>query len=228
MDWLIWLEHASHHINPLLLCLFVGLFLLLESCGIPILNTSLLLFSGAVASFGHVNIVVVALAAIIGSTAGACLAYVIGLRGGELALQRLMTRLRIDTQKIDKASRWFSGPGVRMIFLSRILPYVRPWVCFFGGIARMPFRRFLAAALSGSILWCIAILSVGWALGRRWRDALHLIQAYTLPTLGVIALAIAVYLLAKFAINLRLNRQQVALVQASDAEGQQSGDLLEV
>ncbi len=227
MDWLIWLEHASHHINPLLLCLFVGTLLLLESCGIPIVNTSLLLFSGAVASFGHVNIFVVALAAITGSTAGACLAYLIGRRGGEPALKRLMTGLRIDTQKIDKASRWFSGPGVRMIFLSRILPYVRPFACFFGGIARMPFRRFLAAALGGSMLWCVAILSVGWALGRRWREALHLIQEYTLPTLGIVALAIVAYFLVRYVIARRLNRQQFAIAQ-DENERRQSDDLVEV
>jgi len=220
------LIHASHHINPLLLCLFVGVILLLESSGIPILNTSLLLFAGAVASFGHVNIAVLALVAIVGSTAGACLAYLIGARGGELALQRLMSLLRIDPQKIEKANHWFSNAtGARMIFLSRILPYVRPFACFFAGIARMPFRRFFIAALSGSIIWCIAILSVGWSLGRRWREALYLIQTYTLPTIGVIVLALAVYLLARFAINRRLKRQRAALDQA---ERQQSDDLVQV
>lgn len=222
------LIHASHHINPLLLCLFVGVILLLESSGIPILNTSLLLFAGAVASFGHVNIVVLTLVAIIGSTAGACLAYLIGLRGGEPALRRLMSRLRIDPQKIEKANRWFSNAaGARMIFLSRIIPYVRPFACFFGGIARMPFRRFFIAVLSGSIVWCTAIISVGWSLGRRWREALDLFQTYTLPTLGVIALAVAVFLLARFALNRRLHRQQAALDQA-EAARQQSDDLVGV
>lgn len=222
------LIHASHHINPLLLCLFVGVILLLESSGIPILNTSLLLFAGAVASFGHVNVVVLALVAIVGSTAGACLAYLIGLRGGEPALRRLMSRLRIDPQKIEKANRWFSNAGgARMIFLSRIIPYVRPFACFFGGIARMPFRRFFIAVLSGSIVWCTAIISVGWSLGRRWPEALYLFQTYTLPTLGVIALAVAVFLLARFAINRRLHRQQAALDQA-EAERQQSDDLVQV
>ena len=225
LDFLI---HASHHINPLLLCLFVGVMLLLESSGIPILNTSLLLFAGAVASFGHVNIVVVALVAIAGSTAGACSAYLIGLRGGEPALQRLISRFRIDPRKIDKANRWFSNAGgERMIFLSRILPYVRPFACFFGGITGMPFRRFFIAALGGSIVWCCAILAVGWSLGRRWREAFYLIQTYTLPTLGVIVLAIAAYLLAKFVIKRRLNKQQAASNRA-ETEKQPGEDLLEV
>ncbi|HEV2582032.1 MAG TPA: DedA family protein, partial [Ktedonobacteraceae bacterium] len=205
---MVWVVPVLHHINPWLLCLVVAIILLLESCGIPILNSSLLLFAGAVASLGHVNIIVLALAAIIGSTSGACLAYLIGLRGGELALNRLLTRLHVNTRRIEQARGWFANAGGRMILLSRILPYVRPFACFFGGIAQMPFRRFLAAALSGSILWCVAALSVGWMLGRRWRIALYLIQSYTLPTLGVLVLAIAVYILAKVLINRRRSRKR--------------------
>jgi membrane protein DedA with SNARE-associated domain len=226
LDWLL---PALQHINPLLLYLSVGAFLLLESCGIAIVNTSLLLFAGAVASFGHVNIILLALIAIIGSTAGACLAYLVGLRGGELALQRLMTRLHVDVQKIELAKRWFSRSGVRMIFLSRILPYVRPFACFFGGIAQMPFQRFLIAAMSGSIVWCVAILAVGWSLGRRWHLALYLIQSYTLPALAIIALAIAVYVLARLTINRRLkHRLRATHSEKSNAGGWQSDDLLEV
>jgi membrane protein DedA with SNARE-associated domain len=213
-----------------MLCLVVGIFLLLESCGIPILNSSLLLFAGAVASLGHVNIVVLALVAIIGSTSGACLAYLVGSRGGEPALKRLLTRLRVDMRRVERARGWFSNAGGRMIFLSRIVPYIRPFACFFGGIAQMPFRRFFIAALSGSILWCVAALSTGWALGRRWRLALYLIQVYTLPTLGVLALALAVYILVKVFFNRRRshNRQQADASKATDAEARQDGNLLEV
>jgi len=64
-----------------------------------------------------------------------------------------------------------------------------------------------------------------WMLARRWREALYLIQTYTLPTIGVIVLALAVYLLARFAINRRLKRQRAALDQA---ERQQSDDLVQV
>lgn len=225
MDWLV---HLSHHINPLLLCLFVGVMLLLESSGVPILNSSLLLFSGAVASFGHVNIFILALVAIVGSAAGASLAYLIGLRGGKIALQRLTARLCIDPRKIERANRWFSSAGTRMIFFSRILPYVRPFTCFLAGIARMPFRRFFAAALSGSVIWCVAMLSIGWALGRRWREALYLIQVYTLPALGIIALIVVAYLLAKFAIVRRMKSQQMAPGQEGDSEDRHSDDLVEV
>jgi len=226
---LVWILPALHHINPWLLCLLVGIILLLESCGIPILNSSLLLFAGAVASLGHVNIIALAFTAITGSVVGACLAYFIGLHGGEPALRHFIILLHLDTKKIEQARRWFSRAGGRMIFLSRIVPYIRPFSCFFGGISRMPFRRFFVAACSGSIIWCVGMLTAGWILGRRWLIALSLMRAYTLPTLGVIALLVVIYILARITINRRRHSLgQVVCPPTASAESQQSGDLIEV
>src|SRR5207245_2694002 len=115
--------------------------LLLESSGIPIANNTLLLFTGALTSFGHLNILVLAIVAIVGSISGACLAYVIGLRGGRRFLFRVSNRLHIDAQKINKAERWFHRTGARMIFLSRVTPYIRPFACFPAGMTRMPRSR---------------------------------------------------------------------------------------
>jgi membrane protein implicated in regulation of membrane protease activity len=53
-------------------------------------------------------------------------------------------------------------------------------------------------------------------------------QAYTLPTLGVIALVVVAYVLVRVAVARRMNNQQRALNQAGDTEGRHSGDLVEV
>lgn len=195
----------------------------------PIANNTLLLFTGALASLGHLNILVLAIAAVIGSISGACLAYVIGLRGGRRFLFRVSNRLHIDAQKINKAERWFHRTGARMIFLSRVTPYIRPFACFPAGMTHMPFGRFFAAALSGSILWCVAILSIGWTLGRHWRMAYTFIQTYTLLTLGLLALAIAAFFLIKYAMPRHQRSQtEAASDEESDIERQDTRDLLEV
>lgn len=116
-----------------------------------------------------------------------------------------------------------------MIFLSRIIPYIRPFSCFPAGMARMPFRRFLAAVASGSIIWCVGMLTAGWILGRRWVLAFNLMQRYTIPALLIIALAVIVYILFKLAIKRRLQAQlQAATGDVVDVEGQNDCDLLEV
>jgi len=156
LDFII---HSILNASPFFVYILVALILLLESTAVPVANTTLLLLTGALASLGHLNIYVLAIAAILGSITGACLAYLLGIKGGRQVLLRLASRFRVDPQKISIAENWFQGAGVWMVFLSRIIPYVRPFASLPCGISRMPFRRFLLAALCGSIVWCIGILS---------------------------------------------------------------------
>jgi len=221
--------HLIHNTNPLWIYVIVGVFLLLESSGIPIVNSTLLLLTGALASLGHLNIFALAFVSISGSIAGACLAYVIGWYGGARLLRATAKKLRFDTRKILSLEKWFYRAGARMIFVSRIIPYIRPFSCFPAGIAHMPFRRFLAAAASGSGIWCLGVLAIGWSLGRRWRLALYLMQRYTIPVVLVIVLLVAGYFLVKTTIKHRLDaRLQEMPGGAIDAENQNNHDLLEV
>ncbi len=221
--------HLIHNTNPLWIYAIVCIFLLLESSGIPIVNSTLLLLTGALASLGHLNIVALAFASISGSIAGACLAYVIGWHGGARLLRGAAKRLRIDTRKIQSLEQWFHRAGARMIFLSRIIPYIRPFSCFPAGIARMPFRRFFAAAASGSVVWCVGVLAIGWNLGYRWRLAFNLMRTYTVPVVAGIVLLGVGYLLVRAAIKRRLDaRLQAMPGGAMDAGSQNKPDLLEV
>lgn len=223
--------HFFWHTNPLLVCLIVATVLALESSGIPIANTTLLLLAGALAAQGRLNIGGVAFAAIAGSISGACLAYLLGKWGGRPILLRVVTFFHVDAQKVDVVEGWFQRSGGWMIFFSRMTPYVRPFACFPAGISQMNIIRFLIAAASGSIIWCSVALAIGWNLGRRWQLAVHLLMRYTLPTLGILALLIAVYLLASHAIRNYLDARLQAHLRAAKAdeeEKKRSHDLLEV
>ena len=176
----------------------VAVTLFLESSGIPIANNTLLLLTGAMTSFGHLNIWILVCVAILGSIGGACSAYVIGMHGGRRVFSRLTAFFHVGEKKVSLTEHWFEKAGFLMIFLSRMTPYVRPFACFFGGITEMPFRRFFIAALFGSIIWCIVMVHIGAALGPHWQLALLLMRNYTLPTvcalLGMVALYIGVRL----------------------------------
>lgn len=226
MDFII---HSILSASPFFVYILVALVLLLESSAIPVANTTLLLLTGALASLGHLNIYVLAIAAILGSISGACLAYLLGIKGGRQVLLRLATRFRVDPQKIIIAENWFQGAGVWMVFLSRIIPYIRPFASLPCGISRMPFRRFLLAALSGSIVWCIGILSIGWVLGPRCLLALHLVQSYTVPAIGGLILLIVITGLIQYRVN-RFIRAKLSSTSVSHKTREQpeSRDLIEI
>ena len=226
MDFLI---HSILNASPFFVYILVALVLLLESSAIPIANTTLLLLTGALASLGHLNIYILALTAILGSITGACLAYLLGIKGGRKVLLRLATRFRVDPQKIVIAENWIQGAGVWMVFLSRMIPYVRPFACLPFGISGMPFRRFLVAALSGSIVWCAGILSIGWILGPRCILALRLVETYTVPALCVLTLLIAITVLVQYRVNRYIRFKLSSTVALQDSQEQQSSrDTVEI
>lgn len=196
--------HVLFHTSPFVIYTLVMVILMLESSGVPIANNTLLLLTGALASLNHVNIWLLGIAAITGSIAGACMAYGIGMHGGKKVIRHLMAFFHVDPQKVQLTEQWFQKSGSWMIFVSRMTPYVRPFACFLGGITRMPFARFFAAALSGSILWCVTLLYLGWSLGRRWPLALQLLQHYTLPTISIVLLLIAGYIVVMVQVKRRL------------------------
>lgn len=219
--------HIIQHSDPLLLYLAVAVVLMLESSGVPIANTTVLLFTGAMASLGHMDIAILGGAALAGSITGACIAYVLGERGGRRLLLRFVSFLRIDARKVVIVERWFQRSGIWMIFFSRMLPYVRPFACYPAGISRMPFSHFSIAALLGSAVWCFSMLTVGWNLGKRWTLALTAIQTYTLPTLLAAALLIVIYVVAMVSVK-RYLRRRFEVSEAVECERRSIRDLLEV
>lgn len=217
------------HASPLVIYLVVAIVLLLESCGVPITNNMLLLLTGALASLGHLNIWLLTLAAILGSTAGACLAYIIGAHGGRRVFLRLVAFFRIDESKIRMTESWFHKSGVWMIFLSRMTPYVRPFVCFLGGITHIPAGRFFTTALTGSMLWCVVMIQVGAMLGPHWEIALHLLKHYTLPTILALVLLLVLNCFIKYMIgHHRHLRQDGAVDVGHEGSEQSSANLQQV
>lgn len=216
--------HTYQHIPSSLIYLLLAVLLCLESAGIPLINTTALLLTGAMAAQGKLDLPLLMFVALLGSTTGACCAYGLGRRYGEKPLFRLARLLQIKEEKMVLAQRWFQRAGGRMIFLSRMLPYIRPFACFPAGIAAMSFVRFLLAAASGSLIWCVTMLIVGWELGPRWEQALSLVQTYTLPALGVLVLLLGIYFCARRALNKYLERQ----LQVESEEPVRESDLLEV
>lgn len=181
------------HTSPLLIYLIVAVALALESTGIPIVNSTLLLCTGALATYGRLNVVVLAIVAFVASIAGACCAYMIGARGGRRTMLRFALFCHLDRHKLRIFEHWFCKYGIWMVFASRIIPYIRPFTCFPAGFSHTHFARFFVSVALGSLIWCTGMLYLGWSLGRRWEVALYLIQRYTVPVLVMLVLVVLLY-----------------------------------
>jgi membrane protein DedA with SNARE-associated domain len=181
------------HIPPLAIYAFVGAWLALESCGLPLPNEIVLLVTGSLAAQGTVSPILLVVVATVASVAGATGAYEIGRRGGRAAVLRFGRYIRLDERRLDGIEQWFERAGPVAIGVSRITPFVRTVASFPAGMLRLPLRTFLIASTLGSLIWCAVMVTLGVVLGANYTVALKLIERYTIPAVVVLVLLVVVY-----------------------------------
>jgi membrane protein DedA with SNARE-associated domain len=102
--------------------------------------------------------------------------------------------IRLNEARLDYIEHWFNRTGAVAIGLSRITPFVRTVASFPAGVLRLPFRTFVIATATGSLVWCTVMVTLGFLLGANYVAALHLIERYTIPAVIVLVALIAGYI----------------------------------
>lgn len=184
------------HIPSPLIDLFVFIWLAAESCGVPLPNELVLLLAGSIAAQrgDPLGLVELAVIATLGSLVGATAAYQIGVRGGRALILRLGRYVGLNASRLDMVEQWFARSGPIAIGVARITPFVRTVSSFPAGILRMPPRAFYLATVTGSLIWCAVLVSVGYLLGAHYMIAVNLIEEYTLPAILALAILVAAYI----------------------------------
>nr|WP_274605443.1 CDP-alcohol phosphatidyltransferase family protein [Plantibacter sp. CFBP 8798] len=100
------------------------------------------------------------LAVALGGSLGDQLGYLVGRRsGGRLRDSAIVRRLGVDGW--DRAVEALERRGAQAVFLTRLVPVLRCLTPTAAGVARVPYRPFLAASLLGSLLWSAVYVGVG-------------------------------------------------------------------
>jgi membrane-associated protein len=90
------------------------------------------------------------------AVAGDALGYWTGAKGGLQAAKR--DRL---ARHLARAERFYDRFGVLAVVVARWIPWVRVFVPFLAGAARMPYRTFLLANVVGAVCWGGTLLTAG-------------------------------------------------------------------
>ncbi len=146
--------------------LIVGLFVLLESAGLPLPGETALLVAAAAAGAHHRSI-----GAVIGVAAGAAIVgdaggYWLGRRGGRPFLEHYGAWLRLDATKLERLEAFFSRHGPKAVFFGRFVGVLRTYTALFAGISRMPYGRFTIFNALGGLTWATLFGGVGYAFGQ--------------------------------------------------------------
>lgn len=184
---------------------YIGVFLLiaLENLFPPIPSEIILTFGGFMTTYSHMTVAGVVLAATAGSVAGAAVLYAIGYwldRDRMAAIVRRWGRwLRLTPKDVDKAYQWFEKRGAWTVLLCRMIPLIRSLISIPAGSTRMNFGLFLLLTTVGSLIWNVALVMLGAAVGASWENIVTWMDVYS----NVVYAALLIGVLALLALLLR-------------------------
>ena len=146
---------------------------------------SLLFVAGTLAATGGLDVQWLIPLLIAASFGGDNTNYWIGHHLGPRVFRHNNSRL-LNHEYLDRTRDFYNRHGGKTILLARFLPILRTFAPFVAGVGRMPYARFLAFSLTGSVLWIGLFVLAGYFFGH-----LPVVrQNLTLMMLGIIAVSL--------------------------------------
>jgi membrane protein DedA with SNARE-associated domain len=169
-DLVRWVIDVVHSLG------YVGVFVLIlaGSVYLPVPTELTLPLFGYLIGNGRLSFVPVLLAAVAARVCAALVMYAVGFRLREARLRRVIKHFErsklLFVSDFERASAVFERHGGKAILVGHLIPGVGALVSVPAGLKRMPLRwRFLGYTILGCSIWNASLISLGWALGGRWR-----------------------------------------------------------
>jgi membrane protein DedA with SNARE-associated domain len=175
----------------------LGVFLLmvLESACIPVPSEAIMLFAGFSVSEGEMTLFGIVATGVLGNLVGSWIAYAVGYYG-RIDLLEKNKLIHLSPKHLKWADDWFARYGAATVFFSRMLPIIRTFISLPAGVAKMPFWRFTAYTLLGSIPWVLMLALVGEAVGDNWEEWRHKLGYLDYVVLAAIVVGV-IYLVVR-------------------------------
>ena len=142
----------------------------------PIPSELVLPLAGFEVGRGNLSFTGALAASTLGSLIGASVLYALARRGGRPLVLRLRGVLRFDAGDLERAERRFERHSSWIVVLGRMVPGLRSAVSLPPGLLRMPYGRYLALTLVGSLVWNAALIFAGQQLGSQWSDVAGVVE----------------------------------------------------
>ena len=173
----------------------VALLVLLENVFPPIPSEIVLPFAGFVAQQGSDSVVLMILAATVGSVIGALIMYWIAAIIGDERLHAFTRRfgkwVQIREADLTRAEEWFDRHAMSAVLVGRCVPLIRSVVSIPAGFRRMKLIPYIAYTFLGSLVWNIALVGAGAVLGENWERVEPVVATFQWIVIVVILAGIA-------------------------------------
>ncbi len=170
----------------------------LENIFPPFPSDVVIVAAGSIISLGEGSVVLLVLAATVGSTLGFMSMYWLGNQFGDRMLET--GRIKFISRKlVQKVHDWFSRFGYWVVIGNRFLSGTRAVISFCTGIADMHFGITSVLSALSALLWNSILIYAGYTVGDNWKVIGDYISAYSrivtiVVTSGIVLWAIIAYI----------------------------------
>ncbi|HWJ62381.1 MAG TPA: DedA family protein [Acidimicrobiales bacterium] len=166
-DWVVDVIKAIGYLG-------VALLVATESVFPPIPSEVVLPAAGLASSRGEANVVLMVVAATIGSVIGAWVLYLAAAAIGDVRLHALVARygrwIGVKPKDLERAEAWFDDHSGTAVLICRCVPLIRSLVSIPAGFRRMNPLQFTIYTAIGSLIWNVVLIGAGYQLGDRWEE----------------------------------------------------------
>jgi undecaprenyl-diphosphatase len=138
---------------------FLGLF-------VP--GETLTILAGVLVSAGLLGLPESMAVAAVGAAVGDSIGYELGRRLGRPWLIAHGARVGLRHTVLQRLDDLFARHGGKTVLIARFVGILRALAPFIAGASGMSYRWFLLFNVLGAVLWAVAFVSLGYALGASW------------------------------------------------------------
>src|SRR5215469_15737403 len=193
------------------------IFGVLEAMCIPISSELTFLLGGAIASGAvtgthqHPSLAMVIILGTLAELVGSYISYGVGRVGGRPLVHRLGKYVLVTESDVARAERFLVGRGVWALPVARMLPFVRAFASLVAGFVDIPPLRFGLLSAVATLIYVVALSSIGYSLGGQWSKIDHSLSTATYVLVAVVALAVIGFVIYR----LREFRREAAAAERS-------------
>lgn len=197
----------------------IGLLLLLENIGVPVIPGEFAMIAGAIyAGAGQLNVVAVGVVSVAASFLGATIGYAIGRLGGRALVLRYGRWVFVREHHLDRAEKTVDRYGGAVVVLARYIVGLRELNGIICGVTGMRPAIFTTFNAIGAVAWVATWVSAGYLAGD------HIAAIYTDATRYALYVLIGAVVLLGAWIALRIYRRRTGPPAPENAPPPQVSD----
>jgi membrane protein DedA with SNARE-associated domain len=183
--------------------IFIFISLYLELMALPLPGELLMSYCGFLVFQGKLDYTMCILSASGGAICGMTTSYLIGKHLGVQFITKYGKYIGLGPDHFEKVSNWFIKSGNKLLVFTCFILGVRHVTGYVSGTTNISYKKFALHSYFGAFLWTTTFISIGKALGNKYKS-LH-IYAFKYLIIGLIAIIFVVtivYLYRKYKVNI--------------------------